>query len=163
MALMKDLLKITTSSFDETMLLGEKLGLLLNGGEIIELSSDLGGGKTTLTKGIARGLGSNDLVSSPTFTISNVYSGSSLTIHHYDFYRLGELGLMSEELQETLNDPEAVSIIEWAGEAHKLLPTDKLIRIIIEPLATNEDARSFTFQAEQADIESRLMTLKEAV
>lgn len=107
----------------------------------MELVSDLGGGKTTLTKGIVDGIGSSDLVSSPTFTVSNIYKADKVVIHHYDFYRLGELGLMSEELQETLDDPEAISIIEWAGEAHELLSKDRLIKIQIKPVAHDENYR----------------------
>ncbi len=145
---MKKSLQLTTLSAEETMELGIRIGQSLKGGEVIELNSDLGGGKTTLTKGIVLGVGSSDLVSSPTFTISNIYSGGTCIVHHYDFYRLGELGLMSEELRETLSDPEAVSIIEWAGEAHKLLPEDKLIRIVIEPLADNENARLIRIAAD---------------
>lgn len=131
-----------TKNAEETMQLGIQIGKNLKGGEIIELVSDLGGGKTTITKGIAEGLGSKDLVSSPTFTISNIYKGDKLVIHHYDFYRIGELGIMSEELQETINDPEAISIIEWAGEAHDLLPKERLIRVKITPKREDENMRS---------------------
>lgn len=127
---------------DQTLEFGIRIGSLLQGGEVIELVSDLGGGKTTLTKGIVDGIGSADLVSSPTFTISNIYKGDKLTVHHYDFYRLGELGLMNEELQETLDDPTAVTIIEWAGEASSRLPKDRLIRIVINPVKADENQRT---------------------
>lgn len=145
---MKHTVQFMTKSAEETMRLGDRIAHMLKGGEVLELNSDLGGGKTTFTKGVAAGLGSADQVSSPTFTISNIYEGRNLTVHHYDFYRLGELGLMSEELLETMSDPQAISIIEWAGEAHALLPKDKLIRIVIEPLADDENARRLTIQTD---------------
>lgn len=135
-----------THSAKETEKLGQVIGRLLKGGEVIELSSDLGGGKTTLTKGIVSGMGSSDLVSSPTFTISNIYKAPHIEIHHYDFYRLGELGLMSDELQETLADPDSVSIIEWAGEAHDLLPKNRLIRIQFTPVKENAAHRTVTIE-----------------
>lgn len=137
---------IQTNSPQETAQLGEKLAGFLRGGEVLELVSDLGGGKTTFSQGIVKGLGSSDAVTSPTFTISNVYHGSTLDIHHYDFYRLGELGLMSEELQETLQDLKIVSIVEWAGEAHDILPPERLIRIEIRPTADNEQQREIIIE-----------------
>lgn len=117
------------------------------GGEIIELTSDLGGGKTTLTRGIARGAGFDGLISSPTFTISNTYQAKVCIIHHYDFYRIGELGLMSEELSEALADNDVVSIIEWAGKAHDMLPKERLIRIELKPTKEDADSRIITITA----------------
>jgi len=149
---------IKTQDPDQTEQLGVAIGGLLKGGEVIELVSDLGGGKTTLTKGFAKGIGSTDLVSSPTFTISNVYKGTKLTLHHYDFYRLGEMGLMSEELAETLEDPEVVSVIEWAEEAHDMLPTGRLIRIEVSLVAADENYRDIII--EMADVhDERFKTL----
>lgn len=111
---------------------------------MIELVSDLAGGKTTFVSGIARGISSTDLVSSPTFTLSNVYKGSELTIHHYDFYRLGEAGIMGDELAETLDDEKAVTIVEWAGIVNDVLPAERLtIRIDV----TGEESRHYTMTA----------------
>ncbi len=94
---------------------------------MIELSSDLGGGKTTFVRGLARGAGSDEAVASPSFTISRVYKAGQLTIHHYDFYRLGEAGLMSQELAEVLGDPQAVVVVEWAHAVDQVLPNDRII------------------------------------
>jgi len=107
---------------------------------VIELRSDLGGGKTTLVRGIARGAGSNDNVASPSFTISREYRAGKLTIHHYDFYRLGEAGLMSQELADVLSDPQAVVIVEWAGVVDDVLPDE---RAIIQITATGDESRQF--------------------
>src|SRR4051812_49402655 len=94
---------------------GARLGALLQGGEVIELIGDVGAGKTTLTKGIATGLGVDEDVQSPSFTISRVYdTPSELRLSHYDFYRLQDAGIMADELRETISDPRGVTIIEWA-------------------------------------------------
>src|ERR1700694_1633997 len=91
------ILQFTCDSPNATELIGERLATHLKGGVVIELMSDLGGGKTTFVRGLARGLGSPDHVSSPTFKLSNVYTiPVSKTpewdrverLYHYDFYRL---------------------------------------------------------------------------
>lgn len=102
------------------------MGAKLKGGEVIELVSDLGGGKTTLTRGIARGAGSNSPVASPTFTISKVYDTTSLTLYHFDFYRLDEAGLMAHELHDALEDPRGVVIVEWGEVVRDVLPKEHL-------------------------------------
>lgn len=105
---------------------GERLGRNLKGGEVIELISDLGGGKTTLTRGIARGAGSSDVVSSPTFTLSKRYKAEKCDIHHFDFYRLSEAGVMEYELCDALCNPRAVLIIEWGDVVRRALPENRL-------------------------------------
>jgi tRNA threonylcarbamoyladenosine biosynthesis protein TsaE len=105
---------------------GERLGQNLKGGETIELISDLGGGKTTLTRGIARGAGSQDIVGSPTFTLSKVYEALKFQIHHLDFYRLKEAGLMEHELHDVLQDPKTVAVIEWGDVVRHTLPQQRM-------------------------------------
>lgn len=101
--------------------LGERIGGLCHGGEIIALRGGLAAGKTTLTKGIARGLGIAEEVTSPTFTLVNDYSGR-LPLHHMDAYRLSSAaefeGLGSDEL---LSDG-SVSVIEWSERVEEALP-----------------------------------------
>jgi tRNA threonylcarbamoyladenosine biosynthesis protein TsaE len=125
--------------------LGEKLGLLLGGGEVIELIGDVGSGKTTFVKGLAIGLGISDYVQSPSFTISRVYDGrDNLKLAHYDFYRLEDSGLMSDELHEAMLDKNKVVIIEWAGLVAGILPDDRLsIKISI----LSENSRRLEFIA----------------
>ena len=107
--------------------LGEAIGPSVSGGEVLELVGDIGAGKTTLTKGIARALGINEPVQSPTFTISRVYdSPKGLRLAHYDFYRLGEAGVMGDEIREAMDDDSAV-IVEWAGAVDDDLPEDRLV------------------------------------
>ena len=120
------MLKINSTSSDQTEQLGEQLGKRLQGGEVIELVSDLGGGKTTLVRGLARGMGSTDRVASPTFTISKIYKASRLELHHFDFYRLSEAGLIEHELADFLGDPSIVVVVEWGGVVNHILPAKRL-------------------------------------
>lgn len=114
----------------------------MRGGEVIELVSDLGGGKTTFVRGLARGVGSKDAVRSPSFTISHQYHAPRLTLHHFDFYRLEDPGIMQQVLLEVLDDPKNAAAIEWAGAADVSLPSERLT-VHIKP--TGEDSRRFTF------------------
>lgn len=116
---------LQSKDIDKTKNLGETIGQNLKGGEVIELISDLGGGKTTLTKAIVKGSGSINDVTSPTFTIRNDYTtNNGLKIAHYDFYRLGEdIGIIKQMLKETISETSMVNIIEWASkEVESLLP-----------------------------------------
>lgn len=107
--------------------LGRRISGLLKGGEVLELVGDVGAGKTTLTKGIAEGLGVDEDVQSPSFTISRVYDASNgLRLAHYDFYRLHDPGIMAAEMHETMNDSKTVTIIEWADIVSGILPADRL-------------------------------------
>ena len=125
--------------------LGTHIGSLCAGGEVIELIGDIGAGKTTLTKGLAMGMGIDEDIQSPTFTISRVYtSESGLVLAHYDFYRLQDPGIMSAELYESVNDPKTVTVIEWGGVVAGVLPSDTL-RLRINSLL--DDVRSVTMTA----------------
>ena len=105
--------------------LGEQIGRRLHGGEVIELIGDVGAGKTTLTRGIARGLDVKDNITSPSFTISCNYPGrDQLTLRHYDFYRLSDSGIMAMELAEAITDPHSVTIIEWGDSIRDVLPAN---------------------------------------
>lgn len=117
---------LTTSSAEETEKLAEQLGQKLRGGEVIELTSDLGGGKTTFTRGLARGADSTSHVSSPTFKISNTYKAPKFDIIHYDLYRLPDAGLMQHELAEDIGDPQKVMVIEWSDVVRDVLPEKRL-------------------------------------
>ncbi len=102
------------------------MGSRLRGGEVLELVSDLGGGKTTFTRGLVRGAGSSDKVASPTFTISKEYMAPNFTISHFDFYRLDQAGIVADELAEVVHDPEYVTVVEWGEVVHDVLPADRL-------------------------------------
>ncbi|GAC1391164.1 MAG: hypothetical protein NVSMB46_02680 [Candidatus Saccharimonadales bacterium] len=104
----------------------EKIGKKLLGGEIIELIGDLGAGKTTFVRGLARGIGSQDRVASPTFTIKKIYTSTRLTLHHFDFYRLQNPGLIQYELADVMNDDLQVIVLEWADVIRNVLPKERL-------------------------------------
>ncbi len=94
---------------------------------VIELVGDVGAGKTTFTKGLARGLEITEEITSPTFTISKVYENSrGQKLVHYDFYRLENPGIMVEDLFENLQDPQTVTVIEWADTVSEILPASHL-------------------------------------
>ena len=94
---------------------------------VIELVGDVGAGKTTFTKGLARGLEITEEITSPTFTISKVYENShGQKLVHYDFYRLENPGIMVEDLFENLHDPHTVTVIEWADTVSEILPANHL-------------------------------------
>jgi tRNA threonylcarbamoyladenosine biosynthesis protein TsaE len=132
-----------STSSEQTEQLAERLGRALKGGEVIELVSDLGGGKTTFVRGLARGAGSTDKVASPTFTISKVYNTKRFAIHHFDFYRLGEAGIVANELAEVAGDPNVVVVVEWGDVARHVLPADRLTITITQ---NAEGVRTLTFK-----------------
>jgi len=106
---------------DETIAFGLALGRVLKAGDVISLSGDLGAGKTYLTKGIAQGLSIWEVVTSPTYTIMQIYD-ADLPLYHFDLYRLER----AEELQELGFDEyiygQGVSVIEWAEKFPEILP-----------------------------------------
>jgi len=132
-----------TSSPEETQQLAYKLAASLTGGSIVTLTGSLGSGKTVFARGIARYLGIDEPIVSPTYTIIQEYEGS-LRIHHMDLYRIPNLEdfemLGAEEL---LYDDQAVSLIEWSGVIDDILP-DYTIRVFIEILDNQE--RSITIE-----------------
>ena len=131
-----------TTDSAATRSLGYRLSSLLRGGDVVELSSDLGGGKTTLTQGIAEGLGYNEPVTSPTFTLSQIYHlKSGLEIHHYDLYRLSESGILDFEIGEDVAASNVITIIEWGDIAQNVLPSDRL-RIMLK--MDSETSREIT-------------------
>lgn len=132
-------------SDDEMRGFGQAIGRVLHGGEVIELVGDIGAGKTTLTKGIAMGLGVTEPVQSPTFTISRIYqTPNRVQLAHYDFYRLQDAGILSEEIAEMMQDERTVTVIEWAGAVDAVLPEDRL-KIVIT--STSETARQLDIVA----------------
>ena len=118
--------QIVSGSPTKTELIALAIGKRLRGGEVIDLIGDLGSGKTTFVRGLAKGLGSSVQVSSPTFKINNVYPGEKLRLHHFDFYRLAEPGILTSELAEILTEPDCVVVVEWSDIVRKQLPEKQL-------------------------------------
>jgi len=122
------------------------LGARLSAGEVVELVSDLGGGKTTFVRGLARGLGSADTVASPTFVLSRIYHGrAGRKLYHYDFYRLSEPGVLADQLAEALADPKGIIVIEWAKQLQKGLPAERWV-VKFEPLPEDSDQRRIVIE-----------------
>lgn len=137
---------IETNSPEETFALGEKLGQEAKAGDVYTLIGDLGVGKTVFTQGVARGLGIEEPVSSPTFTIVQVYEEGRLPFYHFDVYRIGDVEEMEEIGYEDCFYGDGVSFIEWADLIREIIPK-KHIRIEIEKnLEKGFDYRKITIE-----------------
>ena len=134
--------QVSSTGAQATARVAEKIGHKLRGGEIIELISDLGGGKTTFVRGLARGMGSHDAVRSPSFTLANQYRSKDLTLHHFDFYRLDDPGIVAHELAEVITDPKAVVVVEWSKIVKQVLTAPHLVVTIQQ---TGEQRRDMDF------------------
>lgn len=118
-------MKIWVKSIEETESLGYRLGSLLCGGEVITLDGDLGAGKTAISKSIALGLGIEEHITSPTFTIVNEYEGRC-ALYHFDVYRIGDPEEMYDIGYEEYVDSDGVCIIEWSSLIRGILPVERL-------------------------------------
>ena len=121
-----EVFKFESQNSEETVRFGERLAKYLKRGDIIALFGDLGSGKTTLVKGIAKGLKvkSKD-VNSPTFTLLNCYEGK-LAMYHFDLYRLDDVREIQRLGCEEFFYADGVSIVEWAERLKELLPKEYL-------------------------------------
>ena len=115
-------MKIESNSAEETFALGKQCGEKAAAGQVYCLYGDLGVGKTVFTKGFAAGLGIKEPVSSPTFTILQVYDEGRLPFYHFDVYRIGDVSEMDEIGYEDYIYGEGVSLIEWANLIEEILP-----------------------------------------
>ena len=133
---------INTSSPEETRIFGEKLGSLLGPGDLICLYGGLGAGKTCFAQGIARGLGIEGAVTSPTFTLINEHYGR-LPFFHMDVYRLDFVEEMDDLGYEEYFYNGGVTLIEWAEKIDELLPEERL-DISIDSTPEGEEFRNIT-------------------
>ena len=126
-----------TKSAAETRALGEKLAARLRPGDVLLLEGDLGAGKSELTRGIAKGLGVAETVTSPSFTILNVYESGRCPLYHFDWYRLES----SEELYELGMDEylggDGIAVVEWPGRCPDAVP-ESAVRIRMTAAGENE-------------------------
>ena len=115
------------ASEQEMIEYGKSFAKKLNSPCVIKLLGDVGAGKTTFVRGLAEGLGIKEPITSPSFTISKSYAiPSNKTLIHYDFYRLPDPGLMAEDLEENINNPNNIVIREWENSVSDLLPKDHI-------------------------------------
>ncbi len=134
-----------TSGEKDTRRFGERIAALLKPGDIIALEGALGTGKTALVKGIAKGLGIHEQITSPTFTIVHSYQGERLTLHHFDVYRVhDEEELFNIGLEEYLYG-EDICIIEWADLIRSMIPR-RAIEIQLERTYEGDNERMITIK-----------------
>ncbi|MFC6181054.1 tRNA (adenosine(37)-N6)-threonylcarbamoyltransferase complex ATPase subunit type 1 TsaE [Lactiplantibacillus daowaiensis] len=136
---------MTVTSPAQTMALGARLGALVQPGDLILLDGDLGAGKTTFTKGLAKRLGIDANVKSPTFTLVREYHQGRLPLYHMDVYRLEDGGAEDLGLDEYF-DGDGVSVVEWSEFISELLPATYL-RIALSRSDTQDDTRTITLTA----------------
>lgn len=122
---------VETRSAKETYALGVKIGQQAKAGEVYTLVGDLGVGKTVFTQGFAEGLGIAEPISSPTFTIVQIYEGGKLPFYHFDVYRIGDIDEMDEIGYDDYVYGQGVSLIEWSNLIGEILP-DKRTEIVID-------------------------------
>ena len=138
-------MKTTTKSAAETRALGERIAARLQPGDVLLLEGGLGAGKSELTRGIAKGLGVTENVTSPSFTILNVYESGRCPLYHFDWYRLES----SEELYELGMDEylggDGIALVEWPGRCPDAVPAAHLLIRI-----TAEDENTRRIEAEPA-------------
>lgn len=121
-------MKMRVENEAEMVAFGEKVAGMLGVGAQIELVGDVGAGKTTFVKGLARGLGVEEVVSSPSFVINKKYvTRTNGMLSHYDFYRLEDPGVMAMELSEAMNEG-AIVVVEW-GESVSGVMSDDRVRV----------------------------------
>ena len=139
-------MKIETYSEKETFEAGKKLGEQAKPGQVYALLGDLGVGKTILTKGFAQGLGINEPVSSPTFTIVQVYEDGRMPFYHFDVYRIGDIEEMDEIGYEDYFYGDGLTMIEWANLIEEILPSKRKEITIEKDLEKGFDYRRITIK-----------------
>jgi tRNA threonylcarbamoyladenosine biosynthesis protein TsaE len=155
-----NVLTVVSESPAETTELGEAIGALLEGQEVLCLEGELGSGKTTLVQAIARSLGVIEPITSPTFTLVNEYHGRGVTLYHVDLYRLHTV---DEIVQAGIDDcfrSAGLCLVEWAERARAVLPKEHLY-ITLEH--AGKDKRKISLRAEGAPYRKMLSRLRETV
>jgi len=135
---------IETNSEQETFELGQRLAAQAQPGQVFALVGDLGVGKTVFTKGMASGLGIGEPVSSPTFTIVQVYEEGRLPFYHFDVYRIGDPEEMEEIGYEDYFYGKGVCLVEWANLIVELLPPQTVFVTIDKDLERGYEYRRIT-------------------
>ncbi len=133
-----------TRSAEETFALGKEIGQRSKPGQVYTLVGDLGVGKTVFTQGLAKGLGIEEAINSPTFTIVQVYDEGRLPFYHFDVYRIGDIEEMDEIGFEDYVYGEGVSMIEWSNLIQEILPSVRTEIVIEKDLEQGFDYRKIT-------------------
>ncbi len=140
-------MEFITNAPEETEQIGEKLGRVITPGTVIAYEGDLGAGKTAFTRGLARGLGAKDRVTSPTYTIVNEYLGGRMPLFHFDMYRLGSSDELFDIGWEDYLARGGICAVEWSERVEDAL--EEPLRIRIEK--TGENTRKITIEGGVSD------------
>ena len=135
-----------TNSPEETFALARQLGEQAGPGTVYTLTGDLGVGKTVFAQGLASGLGIEEAINSPTFTIVQVYDEGRLPFYHFDVYRIGDIEEMDEIGYEDYFYGDGVCLVEWAELIEELLPKTRTEILIEKDLQKGFDYRKITLQ-----------------
>ena len=135
-----------TNSPEETFALARQLGEQAGPGTVYTLTGDLGVGKTVFAQGLASGLGIEEAINSPTFTIVQVYDEGRLPFYHFDVYRIGDIEEMDEIGYEDYFYGDGVCLVEWAELIEELLPQKRVALVIEKDLQKGFDYRRITLQ-----------------
>ena len=135
---------IETNNAKETFELGVRIGKEAKAGDVYTLIGDLGVGKTVFTQGLAEGLEIDEPISSPTFTIVQVYEEGRLPFYHFDVYRIGDVEEMDEIGYEDYIYGQGVSLIEWSNLIEEILPKRRREITIEKDLEKGFDYRKIT-------------------
>ncbi len=141
-----------TSSPEETEAIGQMLAQKLQPGTVIAFQGDLGAGKTAFTRGLARGLGSSDRVTSPTYTIVNEYLGGSMPLFHFDMYRLGSSDELFDIGWEDYLERGGICAVEWSENVSDAMEDALIVRIE----KTGETSRTITLEGGGSDVDAGL-------
>lgn len=134
-------MKHISHSEHETFLIAEAFSKSLKPGDVIALSGDLGAGKTAFVKGVAKGLGCRDIVSSPTFTLVNEYTGKEHMLYHFDVYRLSNITAENCDWIDEYLFSDGICIIEWADNLMDILPENHIKINITKNPSIDKDYR----------------------
>lgn len=137
---------LESRSAEQTFQIGVRLGQKAKPGQVYTLTGDLGVGKTVFTQGFAKGLGIEEPVCSPTFTIVQEYGKGRLPFYHFDVYRIGDVEEMDEVGYEDYIMGQGVSLIEWAGLIEEILPENRTEVIIEKDLEQGFEYRRITIE-----------------
>jgi tRNA threonylcarbamoyladenosine biosynthesis protein TsaE len=144
------------ASVAEMEALGAKLATQVGNVRLVSIHGSLGAGKTTLVRGMLRGLGHADAVKSPTFTLVEPYIFGNLHFYHFDLYRLNDPGELEFLGMRDYLDGKGVCVVEWAERAQGVLPSSD-VDIMIEPTETGRMVRIMTFTP-QGDVLLKALT-----
>lgn len=137
-------IELITNSANDTIEFGKSVARAVGSGSVISLVGDLGAGKTTFTKGVARAMGIMDNVTSPTFTILNEYVGEEARLYHFDFYRIEDESELEElGFEDYFPSSDGLTVVEWVEKAPSVLPK-RFYQITFEKI--DDDRRRIIFE-----------------